>query len=351
MKTIKGPGIALAQFVTDKPPFNSLRTIAKWAAEHGYIGIQIPSFDGRLFDLAKAAESQTYCDEVNGICRQAGVEITELAATRQSRLVAVHPTYNASFDVFAPPQVHGNPRARQAWAVDQVKMVARASRNLGLRSAIGFTGALMWPFLYPVPQRPPGLIEFGFAELARRWRPILDVFEEMGVNFCFELHPGEDVFDGVTFDMFLEALDNHPRCCINYDPSHFLLQRLDYVAMIDIYHERIKGFHVKDAEFNPSGRQGVYSGYQPWVKRAARFRSPGDGQIDFTRIFSKLTEFGYDSWAVLEWECPLKSSEQGASEGAPFIRKQLIEATDRAFDDFGARPADDAFNRRLLGIA
>ena len=351
MKTIKGPAVSLAQFAVDKAPFNSLAAIAEWAAGHGYIGIQVPSFDSRLFDLATAAESRTYCDEAVGICRAAGVEITELAVTRQSRLVAVHPTYDARFDMFSPPEVHANPKARQAWAVEQTRMVARASRNLGLKAAVGFTGSLMWPFIYPVPQRPPGLVDSGFRELARRWGPILDAYEDAGVDFCFELHPGEDVFDGVTYEMFLEALNNHPRCRINYDPSHFLLQQLDYIAMIDIYHERIRGFHVKDAEFIPSGRQGVYSGYQPWKTRAGRFRSIGDGQIDFTRIFSKLTEYGFDSWAVLEWECPIKSSEQGAAEGAPFIRKHLIDVAERAFDDFGARPASDSVNRALLGIA
>jgi sugar phosphate isomerase/epimerase len=349
--TIKGPGISLAQFSIDKAPFNTLEAIAKWAAGHGYIGIQVPSFDSRLLDLSRAAESKTYCDEVVGICRAAGVEITELAVTRQSRLVAVHPTYDVRFDVFAPPQVQGNPKFRQAWAVEQTKMVARACRNLGLKAAVGFTGSLMWPFLYPNPQRPPGLVESGFKELARRWVPILDAYEDAGVDFCIELHPGEDVFDGITYEMFLEATGNHNRCRINYDPSHFLLQQLDYIAMIDIYHERIKAFHVKDAEFVPSGRQGVYSGYQPWKTRAGRFRSTGDGQIDFTRIFSKLTEYGFDSWAVLEWECPIKSSEQGAAEGAPFIRGHLIDVAERAFDDFGARPASDSVNRALLGIA
>ena len=276
--------------------------------------------------------------------------ITELAATRQSRLVSVHPAYSERFDVFAPAHVHGNPTARQAWAVEQIKMVARASRNLGLQSAVGFTGALMWPFVYPVPQRPVGLIDSGFKEQARRWKPILDVYEDHGVNFCYELHPGEDVFDGTTYEMFLDAVGNHPRACINYDPSHFLLQQLDYVAMIDIYHERIKTFHVKDAEFNPTGRQGLYSGYQPWATRAARFRSLGDGQIDFSRIFTKLAEYDYEGWAVLEWECPVKSSEQGAAEGAPFIRKHMIRVAQRAFDDYAARPPDDGLNRRMLGL-
>ncbi|MDN2580930.1 sugar phosphate isomerase/epimerase [Aquibium sp. ELW1220] len=347
---IKGPAIFLAQFAGDAAPFDSLPSIAAWAAGLGYEGVQIPTWDGRLFDLKKASESQAYCDEVKGICADAGVQITELSTHLQGQLVAVHPAYDAQFDGFAPASVHGNPKARQAWAVEQMLMAAKASKNLGLAASVSFTGALAFPYLYPWPQRPAGLIEEAFAELGRRWRPILDAYEDAGCSIGYEIHPGEDVFDGTTFEMFLDAVGGHRRCTINYDPSHFLLQQLDYLAFIDIYHERISAFHVKDAEFNPTGRQGVYSGYASWTDRAGRFRSLGDGQVDFSGIFSKLTQYGYDSWAVLEWECCLKHPEQGAAEGAPFIRSHLIDVTEKAFDDFAGGTTDRAALRRMMGI-
>ncbi len=350
MKTRKGPAIFLAQFGGDEPPFNSLKSIAKWAAGHSYKAIQLPSWDSNLFNLSRAAESKDYCDEVAGVCREAGVEITDLSTHLQGQLVAVHPAYDESFDGFAAPEVRSNPKARQEWAVDQMMKAAKASGHFGHRTQVGFPGALAWPYVYPWPQRPAGLIDTAFAELARRWRPILDAMDENGVDLCFEIHPGEDVFDGATFEMFLEQLDNHPRCCINYDPSHFVLMQLDYLDFIDIYHERIKAFHVKDAEFNPTGRQGVHSGYQPWVNRAARFRSLGDGQVDFGAIFSKLAQYDYDSWAVLEWECALKHPEDGAAEGAPFIAGHIIRVTEKAFDDFAAGGADEAANKRMMGI-
>jgi sugar phosphate isomerase/epimerase len=349
-KTMKGPAIFLAQFAGDAAPFNSLPAITKWAAGLGYKGVQIPTWDGRLFDLKKAATSKTYCDEVKGICADAGVEITELSTHLQGQLVAVHPAYDAQFDGFAPPQVHNNPKARQAWAVEQMEFGAAASRNFGLSTSVAFCGALAFPYLYPWPQRPAGLIEEAFAELGRRWKPILDKYEDAGVDIGFEIHPGEDVFDGATFEMFLDAVGGHKRCNINYDPSHFLLQQLDYLAFIDIYHERIKAFHVKDAEFNPDGRQGVYSGYQGWVNRAGRFRSLGDGQVDFSGIFSKLAAYDYDSWAVLEWECCLKHPEDGAAEGAPFIANHIIRVTERAFDDFAGGTTDKALLRKMMGI-
>ncbi len=349
-RTMKGPAIFLAQFVGEAAPFNSLPEITRWAGDLGYKGVQIPSGESSLFDLKKAAESKTYCEEIKGICAEGGVEITELSTHLQGQLVAVHPAYDAQFDAFAPPAVHNNPKARQEWAVEQMLLAAKASRNLGLDTVVSFSGALAFPYLYPWPQRPAGLVEEAFGELGRRWVPIFNAFEEQGVDVAFELHPGEDVFDGATFEMFLDAVAGHKRCTINYDPSHFLLQQLDYLAFIDIYHERITAFHVKDAEFNPDGRQGVYSGYQSWINRAGRFRSLGDGQVDFSSIFSKLAQYDYESWAVLEWECCLKHPEDGAAEGAPFIENHIIRVTERAFDDFAGGKTDRAALRKMMGI-
>lgn len=351
MKTMQGPAIFLAQFAGDEAPFNSLDAIAGWAAGLGYKGLQIPTWDTRLFDLRQAAESAAYCEDVQETLARHGLVVTELSTHLQGQLVAVHPAYDEAFDGFAPPEVRGNPAARQAWAVEQVMLAAAASANLGLSAHATFSGALAWPYVYPWPQRPAGLIETAFDELAARWRPILDRFEDAGVDVCYEIHPGEDLHDGATFEMFLERVGGHPRCNILYDPSHFVLQQLDYLAFIDIYHQRIRMFHVKDAEFNPSGRQGVYSGYQSWVDRAGRFRSLGDGQVDFSGIFSRLAAHDYAGWAVLEWECCLKHPEDGAAEGAPFIAGHIIRVTEKAFDDFADGGSDEAANRRMLGLA
>ena len=350
MKTIKGPALFLAQFAGDEAPFDSWDSITRWAADCGYVGVQVPSWDARLIDLDKAATSKDYCDELKGKARENGVEVTELSTHLQGQLVASHPAYDEAFDGFTVPAMRGNPRARQEWAVDQVRKALTASRNLGLNAMATFSGALAWPFLYPWPQRPAGLIETAFDELARRWKPILDHADACGVDVCYEIHPGEDLFDGVTFEMFLERVGNHARANMLYDPSHYVLQCLDYLDNIDIYAERIRMFHVKDAEFNPTGRQGVYSGYQPWVKRAGRFRSPGDGQVDFGAVFSKLTAAGFDGWAVVEWECCLKHPEDGAREGAQFVKHHIIRVTEKAFDDFAGGGTDEAANRRMLGL-
>ncbi len=350
LANIKGPAIFLAQFMGAKP-FDTLENACRWMADAGYIGVQLPSDNTTVMDLKKCAESQTYADELKGRCEENGVAITHLSTHIQGQLVAVHPAYDKAFDAFAPAHLHGKPEARQQWAVEQVKYAATASRRLGLDRSVSFPGALVWPYMYPWPQRPAGLVEEGFKELAKRWRPILDHYEDEGVDVCYEIHPGEDLHDGVTFERFLEEVDGHARCNILYDPSHFILQQLDYLAFIDHYHDRIKMMHVKDAEFRPNGKSGIYGGYQGWVERPGRFRSLGDGQIDFVGIFSKLAQYGFDDWAVVEWECALKHPEAGAREGAKFVKDHMIHVTDKAFDDFAGGEVSVEANRQMLGLA
>jgi sugar phosphate isomerase/epimerase len=350
MRTIKGPGLFLAQFAGDSAPFDSLDAICGWASSLGFEGIQIPTLDSRFIDLALAAKSTDYCDEIKAIVSRHGLTITELSTHLQGQLIAVHPAYDDLFDGFAPPEVRGNEKARRSWATSQLMAAARASANLGLTAHATFSGSLAWPYIYPWPQRPAGLIETAFAELATRWLPILNAFDNSGVDICYEIHPGEDLHDGITFEMFLDRVTEHKRANILYDPSHLLLQGLDYLEMIDIYHDRIKAYHVKDAEFNPTGRTGVYGGYQSWINRAGRFRSVGDGQIDFGAIFSKMAQYDFPGWAVLEWECALEAAEVGAKKGAEFIRRHIIRVTDRAFDDFASSGVDGQVNCRLLGL-
>ncbi len=350
MVTIKGPAIFIAQFIGNDAPFNDLKSIAQWAAGLGYKGLQLPTGDARFINLQQAAESKTYADELNGIVQEAGLQITELSTHTQGQLVAVNPVYDQLFNGFAPAEYHQDMNARRQWAVQQVKYAAKASQNLGLSASVTFSGALAWPYLYPWPQRPAGLVNEAFDELARRWTPILDYYEECGIDLCYEIHAGEDLHDGITYEMFLDRVNQHKRANLLYDPSHFVLQCLDYLEYIDIYHERIKMMHVKDAEFNPSGRMGVYGGYQNWVDRAGRFRSLGDGQVDFKQIFSKMAQYDFPGWAVLEWECALKHPEDGAREGAQFIKDHIIRVTDRVFDDFASSGTDASLNKKILGI-
>jgi len=349
MGSMQGPAVFLAQFMRDQPPFNDIKTISQWFADMGYKGVQIPTWDRRCFDLDQAAESKTYCDDYRGMLNELGLAPTELASYLQGQVLAVHPAYEVMFEAFHPPGLRGDDRT--AWATEQLHKSVLASVNLGTDNIPVLSGGFAWHMVYPWPQRPPGIIEEAFRELAARWRPVLDLARDHGVVFTYELHPGSDIYDGATYEMFLEHTGDHPAACLAYDPSHFLLQQLDYLDFIRRYGDRIRAFHVKDAEFRPSGRVGVYGGYQPWSDRAGRFRSPGDGQVDFKQVFTLLAEAGYTGWAVLEWECCIKSPEQGAREGAPFIAEHIIETTDVAFDDFAGGESDPESNRRILGLS
>jgi len=348
MKKIKGPAIFLAQFLRDDAPYNALGSICKWASGLGYRGVQIPTWDSRAIDLDKAAESKTYCQEYQGVLKDAGVEAVDLGSYLQGQVMAFHPAYAEGFKAFHPENISGP--AVTEWAQDQLKKSVSAAVNLGVKNISVMSGGFMWHMIYPWPQRPEGVTEEAFSELARRWKPVLDFADEKGVTFGYELHPGSDLYDGATYERFLDQVDEHPAACLTYDPSHFLLQQLDYLDFIRIYGSRIRAVHVKDAEFNPDGRVGVYGGYQDWLGRAGRFRSLGDGQVDFKRMFTLLIEAGYEGWAILEWECCIKSPEQGAREGAPFIENLLIDVTDVAFDDFAGGETDRGKNRKMLGL-
>lgn len=346
---IKGPGLFLAQFLGDTAPFDTMANIARWAADLGYRGVQIPTWDARVFDLRTAAASQAYCDDLRGQLAELGLEAAELASYLQGQVMAMHPAYERLFQPFYPAGL--SDAARVAWATEQLSLTMQASLRLGTTNISVLSGGLAWPYLYPWPQRSAGLIEEAFDELARRWRPVLDQAADQGLTIGYELHPGSDLFDGATYLRFLELLDEHPAACITYDPSHFLLQQMDYLGFIDRFQDRIKAFHVKDAEFRSTALTGVYGGYADWRDRAGRFRSLGDGQVDFREIFSRLTHHGYQGWAILEWECYLKSPEQGAREGARFIRDHLIEVTEKSFDDFAKSDTDTQLNREILGLS
>jgi len=348
MKTIKGPGIFLEQFIREEEPYNSIEGLADWVSGMGYTGVQVPSWEAGLFDLKKAATSQDYCDEFKGLLAERGLTLIELGSYLQGQCLAFHPAYAAGFQVFHPEGLSG--AGVTDWATEQLKLSVDASVRLGTTNISTMSGGFAWHMIYPWPQRPDGLIDEAFGELARRWRPVLDYAAERGVSFGYELHPGSDLYDGATYERFLEAVDGHESARITYDPSHFLLQQLDYLHFIQLYGDRISAFHVKDAEFNPDGRVGVYGGYRDWNGRAGRFRSLGDGQVDFKRVFTLMTESGYDGWAIMEWECCVKSPEQGAREGAPFIRDHIIEATQVAFDDFAGGKTDRKQLRLMLGL-
>ena len=294
-----------------------------------------------------------YCDEVRGTCAEAALQLTELSTHLQGQLVAVHPAYDVSLRRLRAARGARQPGGAagmggRAAAQAGGKGVAQ-SRPDGARDVL--RRARLAVHVSRGRSARPGWSKTAFDELARRWRPILDAFDDAGVDVCYEMHPGEDLHDGVSFEMFLDRVGNHPRANLLYDPSHFVLQQLDYLEYIDIYHERIRMFHVKDAEFHPNGRKGVYGGYQSWVNRAGRFRSLGDGQVDFSAIFSKLTQYGFRRLGGAGVGVLHQGQRAGRGRGRAVHRARTSSrSAKRAFDDFAASGVDHATNRRMLGL-
>ena len=349
MPKMKGPAILLAQFMRDEKPYNNIENIGRWVAGLGYVGVQIPTWDKRIIDLDRAAQSKTYCDDYKGKLKEIGLEPSELGGYLAGQVLAVHPAYEVMFEMFHPEGLKGD--ARTEWASGELK-------KCSLR--LGPTWAPMSSRRYPAGSHgtwfirglnvPRGLLTKRLRNLAKRWRPLLDLAHDNGTVFAYELHPGSDIYDGATYEMFLDFTDNHPAACLNYDPSHLLLQQLDYLEFIRLYGERVKGFHVKDAEFRPTGRVGVYGGYQSW-------RDAQVGSVRWVTAKSILGEFSRSCrrpamkvGATLEWECCVKSPAQGAAEGAPFISDHIIETTEVAFDDFAGGEVNPERNRKILGL-
>ena len=319
MKTIKGPAIFLAQFAGDAAPLTTCRH-CRLGAGLGYKGVQIPTWDGRLFDLKLAAESKTYCDEVKGTLAKHGCSSPSFPRIcRASWSRCIPPTMRCSTASRRPRSAATD--SAPAMGGRTIAACGQGIANLGLTAHATFSGALAWPYHLSLAAAPAGLVETAFDELARRWLPILNAFDEAGVDVCYEIHPGEDLHDGVTFEMFLERVNNHPRaatCCMI--PAISCCSSSTILQFIDIYHERIKMFHVKDAEFNPTGRQGVYRGYQPWMDAPGASARWATARWISAASSPSSTQYGFDGWAVLEWECCIKERRAGRAPKAPIHR-------------------------------
>lgn len=355
------PAVFLAQFRCNQEPWLTAQSCAAWAKANGYGGVQLPGWESGLISLVTAVQSKDYCEnDVMGPFTAEGVAVTHIANHLHGQLVAINPTLAPLFEGFGPKEFAGFPNELSKWAIERMMLTVKAAANCGHKTVFAFPGSFLWPFVYPWPQRPLQLVKAAMKELARRWKPILDLAHSLGIRIAFEIHPGEDIFDGATFEMFLEAVGKHPALAIAYDPSHFVLQGLDYLKFIDDYHNFIAGAHWKDAELVPSGKQGVYSGLQEWAGRAGRFRSLGDGQIDFVEIEKRFHKYGLNLWRVLEWECCIKGRRQGAAEGAKVLQAiiddqiipkfaDVIPHTD-VFDAFAGVTISKAMLERCLGF-
>ncbi len=295
MKTIKGPGIFLAQFAGDTAPFNTLEGMAQWAAGLGFTGRADSKLGPAPLRLEAGRREPGLLRRGAWHCGQRGA-CGHGAIDASARAIGGHACglRGAVRGLCASRAGAGCARAAGVGGASSCCGRPRPARNLGLNAHATFSGALAWPFFYPWPQRPAGLIDEAFEELGRRWLPILDAFEEAGVDVCYELHPGEDLHDGATFERFLDAVGGHQagQHSVRPEPHDSATDGLPGLSR-PLSRAGARVPREGRASISASGRSGVYGGYQDWIDRPGRFRSLGDGQIDFNSIFSKMAQYDY----------------------------------------------------------
>ena len=311
-------------------------TAAAKAKAFGYDGIELPCW-GDHFDPVQATgpDSAAYCQSRHDVLAKNGLKTWAIS----NHLVGqgVLDIIDERHKQILPAHVWGDgaPAGVNARAAEEMKLTAKAAKNLGVGVVNGFTGSSIWHLLYSFPPVIPGQIEAGYALLKERWTPILDVFSENGVKFALEVHPTEIAFDIVSARRTLDALDNHPAFGFNFDPSHLGYQGVDYVQFIYEFPERIFHVHMKDVYWSPTPKKvGVFGGHVNFgnPERYWDFRSLGHGTIDFEEIIRALNYINYQGPLSVEWEDSGMDREHGATEAAAFVRQADFKPSDIAFD-------------------
>ncbi len=310
-----------------------LTELAKKAAGWGYDGLELACW-GDHMEVDKAASDKEYCKKQLAILEKNNLKVFAIGNHLAGQLVCDLNDDSRS-DMFAPPDCAGDAEKKRAWAVETMKNTAKAAKNLGVKVVTGFTGSSIWYMLYSFPPVSGEMIEAGFANFAKMWNPILDVFDECGVKFALEVHPTEIAFDIITAKRALEAVGNREAFGFNYDPSHLGYQGVDYVKFIRTFSDRIYHVHMKDVWWgHGDGTVGVFGGHTEFgdPRRYWDFRSLGHGDINFEEIIVALNDIGYQGPLSVEWEDSRMDREHGAKEACQFVKKVDFEPSAVAFD-------------------
>ncbi|HEX8465375.1 MAG TPA: sugar phosphate isomerase/epimerase [Abditibacterium sp.] len=311
-----------------------LAELAPRAKQMGFDGLELACWGDHL-DVELAANDSSYVEAQKKILSDNGLQL--FAISNHLAGQAVSDVVDERHKAILGPRVWGDGDSRgvNRRAAEEMKLTARAAKNLGVKVVNGFTGSPIWPYLYSFPPVAGNVIDDGFKKFAADWNPILDVFDECGVVFGLEVHPTEIAFDIVTAKRALEALGNRKTFGFNYDPSHLGYQGVDYVRFIYEFADRIYHVHMKDVYWSPTLTQsGVFGGHLNFGdhNRYWTFRSLGHGSINFEEIIRALNDIGYDGPLSNEWEDSGMDRFHGATEAAAFIKKADFKPSDRAFD-------------------
>lgn len=310
-----------------------LEVLARKAAAWGYDGLELACWGDHL-DVARAAKDKKYAKSRVELLKKYGLKVWSISNHLAGQLVCDLNNDGRS-DMFAPPSCKGNPRAQRRWAIQAMKDTARAAKNMGVKVVCGFTGSSIWHLIYSFPPVSEKMVEDGFKDFARRWNPILDVFDKCGVTFALEVHPTEIAYDLVTARRALEAVGKRKAFGFNFDPSHLHWQMVDPVKFIQAFPGRIYHVHMKDAALQLDGESGILGSNLNFGTpgRGWDFRSLGRGGVDFEEIVRTLNAINYDGPLSVEWEDAMMDREHGAAEACQFVKDLDFPKSDRVFDE------------------
>ena len=312
-----------------------LEELAPLAREMGYDGLELACW-GDHFEVDRALEDERYTAEKQELLERHGLACFAISTHLVGQAVADR-VIDQRHQEILPPRVwgDGDPEGVRQRAAEEVKNTARAAAKFGVKVVNGFSGSPIWHLLAMFPPVPSGMIEDGYKEFATRWNPILDVFDEVGVKFALEVHPGEIAYDVWTTRRALEAIGHRQAFGINYDPSHLYWQMVDPVAFVHEFEGRIYHVHVKESIRLLDGRNSILASHLYFGdhRRGWDFVSPGRGGVPFERVFRALNDVGYEGPLSVEWEDNGMNRLQGAPEAAELVRRLDVVPSGTAFDD------------------
>jgi sugar phosphate isomerase/epimerase len=310
-----------------------LEDLARQAAEFGYQGLELACW-GDHFEVDQALADDSYCAGRRDLLERHDLQLFAISAHLVGQ--AVLDRVDERHQAILPARVwgDGDPAGVNERAAEELKNTARAAQKLGVGLVNGFTGSSIWHLLYSFPPVPAAMIDAGYALLAERFNPVLDVFGECGVRFALEVHPTEIAFDLVSAERTLAALDRREEFGFNFDPSHLHWQGVDPVEFLHAFPDRIYHVHIKDAIVTLDGRSGILGSHLNFGDRGRgwEFRSPGRGGVNFEEIIRALNSIGYDGPLSVEWEDSGMDREAGAREACEFVKRLDFRPSQAAFD-------------------
>jgi sugar phosphate isomerase/epimerase len=309
--------------------------VCRLAADWGYDGLEIACW-GDHFEVDKALSDDAYLPRLRDTLDRHGLKSWTISCHLTSQAVCDHPIDERHRGIL-PARIwgDGSPEGVRERAAEEIKNTARAAAAFGVDTVVGFTGSSIWHTVAMFPPVPAEMVDRGFADFADRWNPILDVFDEVGVRYAHEVHPGEIAYDYWTTVRTLEAIGHRPAFGLNFDPSHFVWQDLDPVGFLYDFRDRIYHVDCKESVKQFNGRNGRLGSHLPWgdPRRGWDFVSTGHGDVPWEPVFRMLNSIGYDGPISVEWEDAGMDRLLGAPAALAYVRElAAIEPPAASFD-------------------